>query len=366
MPQDQSNRCRVNKLEDLPPDDPIVSVIVRTIGHPKLQRALKSAAGQTYQRLEIVLVLARPGLVVPTLDSLVPIRAAGGEKALSRAQACNIGLSEARGELAIFLDEDDEWDDTHLAGLMHDRGRDQNLAHYCDTRLLDRDGQIKAKLGGPYKAVRLYTAGIFCMHACLFSISLVRTLGLRFDAGLPMYEDTDFWIQLEPHVQFRYVPQCTAIWHGEEGNSGAGIGRNSRRDGVLVGRRELLDKWRHRIAERGGSSEELIAVGRELAQKSLWSDAVGVLQALLVRHPNWLDALNLAGLAYLRLGQPEFAIVFLRRALDEGEHYGVRYNLALCYEALGMNEAALQQATLAISLAPQFSPARELLGRLPS
>ena len=347
----------------MPSTAPLVSIVIRTVGRPELGRALASVSRQSYRALETLVVEARPALA-PLAADLPALRVLPTQRALSRADAANVGLAAAQGDRAIFLDEDDEWDAAHVAGLV--AAGDAGSATYCDTRVVDGQGAQRALIGGTYRPLRLYAAGIFCIHACLFPLQPVRRAGLRFDPALPMYEDWDFWIALEPHVRYRYVEQRTAVYHAEAGGSGAGLGAN--RGGAVVagGRRAIFDKWRDRIAERGGATDELIGVGRELMQKGLWVDAAGILNAVLAREPENTEALALAGTAALNAGDAAQAVRLLERALVAGEQPAIHYNLALAHDACGAPQEAKRHAQRALALAPDAEPLQRLAARYDS
>ena len=210
----------------------------------------------------------------------------------------------------------------------------------------------------------LYAAGFFCIHTCLFPLEPVRREGLHFDPALALYEDWDFWVALEPWVRYRRVAKMTAVYHAEAGQSGAGVGQNRGGAELAGARRAVFDKWRQRIAERGGPTEELVGVGRELAQKKLWGDAVGILNAVLTREPSHPQALALGGTAALNAGDGQAAVALLGRALAAGEQPALHYNLALAHELCGARELALQHARRALALAPDHEPAARLLARI--
>ncbi len=344
--------------------NPLISVIIRTVGHTQLARAIASVRRQTYPHIEIRLVHARPNLSVISDAGKIPIFHARSNTALSRAAAANLGLASAQDVFGIFLDEDDEWDANHLARLVAAIDGTPGTASYCDTRLVDKKGNANGKLGGVYSPLRLYTTNIFCIHACLFALESARMASVRLDESLPIFEDWDLWIQLEPHVHYRYVAECSAIWHGEDGTSGAGIGINLSYDLRRTGRRAIFDKWKSRIAERAGSRDELMSVVRELIRQKLWPETSSLLNAVLLRFPQDADALNLQGLAHLRCGEAEKAIPLFERVLAQGERHGVRYNLALAFEATGAIDRAIDQVHKALLLAPGFLMAQELLVRL--
>lgn len=93
--------------------DPLVSVIIPTVNRPSLVlRALFSALQQTYNNLEIIVVVDGPDYATlincqkiadPRLTSLMLPRNVGG------SAARNAGINAAKGDWIALLDDDDVW-----------------------------------------------------------------------------------------------------------------------------------------------------------------------------------------------------------------------------------------------------------------
>jgi glycosyltransferase involved in cell wall biosynthesis len=92
---------------------PLVSVVVPTFGRPTLLlRALTSVFGQTYETLEVIVVVDGPDEA--TIAALKNVRDARlrvlvNSRSLAAAGARNIGVDNAKGAWIAFLDDDDEW-----------------------------------------------------------------------------------------------------------------------------------------------------------------------------------------------------------------------------------------------------------------
>ena len=95
---------------------PIVSVVVRSMGRPTLDRTLARIAAQTHRPLEIVLIDASGSLGEPAERHIPIVIVRKGP--LDRPRAANAGLDAARGGYLIFLDEDDEIESTHVTELL--------------------------------------------------------------------------------------------------------------------------------------------------------------------------------------------------------------------------------------------------------
>ena len=91
----------------------LVSVIIPTLNRPKLVlRAINSVLRQTYQEIEVIVVVDGPDS-----DTVSVVRAVNDPRlqvivnpqSLTAAGARNAGADHARGEWIAFLDDDDEW-----------------------------------------------------------------------------------------------------------------------------------------------------------------------------------------------------------------------------------------------------------------
>ena len=98
--------------------NPLVSAVIPT--HNRVQlvcRAIRSALRQTYQNLEVVVVLdGRDANAVELLEGLCEPRLRVVELAETQgpAEARNVGARHAQGNWIAFLDDDDEWASTKI------------------------------------------------------------------------------------------------------------------------------------------------------------------------------------------------------------------------------------------------------------
>lgn len=94
-------------------ETPIVTAVIPTRNRPQLVvNAVRSALEQTFQRVEVIVVVDGPDAVTeralaevddPRLRTIVLQKNAGG------ANARNVGIAAALGEWIALLDDDDEW-----------------------------------------------------------------------------------------------------------------------------------------------------------------------------------------------------------------------------------------------------------------
>lgn len=219
-----------------------VSVVVRTMGHPLLERALRCLSAQTHRPTEVVLVHAAAAPAPIEAFDGIPVRNVR-DGPMDRPRAANAGLAAASGDAVLFLDEDDEVEPSHLADLITAmRGMHGARAAYTQTRLVDAQGRTQRVFGGPFNRMALFRSNYLAIHSALFERSLTAE-GCRFDESLAMFEDWDFWLQLAMRTPFAFTGKPTAIYHAARGQSGAGSGANLDRDAVIANRERLMRKW---------------------------------------------------------------------------------------------------------------------------
>lgn len=225
-----------------PPDPPLVSIVVRTMGRPELPEALASLAGQTWERVEVVVVDARgtPPVELPVRCGRFPVRAVRRGRPLGRSAAANAGLDEATGDLIGFLDEDDLVDPDHVASLVgvlvdHPGA----VAAYSGVRCKG-DEELSAWFNRPFSRAWLALGNHIPLHAALIRRGALDR-GCRLDETLDVYEDWDLWLQLVRHGDFVHLDRATATYRAG-GGSGAGLGGDP--TVMRAGRARVVSKWK--------------------------------------------------------------------------------------------------------------------------
>ncbi|MET0274483.1 MAG: glycosyltransferase, partial [Phenylobacterium sp.] len=201
------------------PDVPRVSVIVRSVGRSELHEAMDSLALQTYANLEVLLVDAagaRPDL--GDRCGRFPLRVVGEGHALGRSRAANLGLAEARGDLLIFLDEDDLMLPDHVARLVRALAEDRGArAAFAGVRVEGETGVIDT-YDRAFDPARLLAWNHLPIMGVLFERALLDE-GCAFDETLDLYEDWDFWLQVSRRTPFARVPGVSAVYRAHLGQS---------------------------------------------------------------------------------------------------------------------------------------------------
>lgn len=201
---------------------PLVSVLIRSMDRTSLPEALASVAAQTYRFIEIVLVNAKGDghKAVGQLCGSFPIRFVQSPGALSRSEAANFGLDQARGEYVIFLDDDDLIDVGHIESLVNAVRESANCkAAFSGTRITDSLGVTLGVFDQAFSSAQLLVGNFLPIHAVLFSRDLLAA-GCRFDATLETYEDWDFWLQVSRFTSFAKTGNVSAVYRSFLGDSG--------------------------------------------------------------------------------------------------------------------------------------------------
>lgn len=251
---------------------PLVSVIVRSVDRPELDRALASVAAQTYPNIEVILVnaLGDAHRAVEARCGTFPVRVVGTGQGLHRSRAANMGLEAARGAYLIFLDDDDWFAPHHVADLAALLERDAApVAAYAVVDCVQpaADGEVKTiyRFDQCFDPVRLLVENYIPMHAILFRRGLVEQ-GCRIDESLDVYEDWDFWIQLSRLGDFVFHDRLGAYYWIA---AGSGFGVVADQQAVECGLAALFAKWRARW-----SGAEVLAITRYAKHFSMYHELV--------------------------------------------------------------------------------------------
>jgi len=226
-------------------DIPLVSVLIRSMDRPSLRAALDSVALQTYPNVEVVLVNAcgNRHRDYGQWCGRFPLHLVEPGVPLGRSAAANAGLDAARGELLIFLDDDDLFLPGHIADLKEclDAAGAGAVAAYSAVQCVDAAGKEIRRYGQEFDALWLRVENYIPIHALLFRKPR-SAQNPRFDETLDYCEDWDFWLQLLESGSFRYLPRTGAIY-----NTGPGTGSGLHGNAALA-RAAMLRIYRKRMA----------------------------------------------------------------------------------------------------------------------
>ena len=227
----------------------LVTVVCRSTGRPELKQALRSIHSQTYSSIEVLLINAG-GIVLAEQEetcSPIPLKLIDYGRKLSRPQAANAGLENATGRFITFLDEDDWIEEGHIETLVNALTDNPSFkATYANVQKATKDGVSKNfTFSTAFDPILLMRDNYIPIHAMLFERSLLSK-GCRFDENFEIYEDWDFWLQLNQHTEFYHNNIITAYYRdGGESETAAidPVERFSENTKIGKARSALFAKW---------------------------------------------------------------------------------------------------------------------------
>jgi GT2 family glycosyltransferase len=225
-----------------------VDVLIRSTGRPELQQALASLTAQTYPALRIYIADAAAIGLQASSASSHPIEIVTTGQKMPRSQAANELLDRAQSPLALFLDEDDWLLPEHIEKLVLGLAQSpQSVMAYTDTRCvrIHDQGQetVVREYVQPYQAEQLMLENYIPIHAAVFRRT-PTTQACRFDPSLDLFEDWDFWLQLQQAGPFVHQPGISAVYR-IHAQSGAGVEFDNA-DLAVQTLQQLLQKWQQR------------------------------------------------------------------------------------------------------------------------
>ncbi len=342
------------------------SVVVRSMARPTLMRTLASIAAQCDVALEVIVVgacgAAHPQ--PPAAAGAHPLRFIASAVPLARAAAANAGLEAARGEWIILLDDDDEWRDGHLRGLLAGASAHPGAGVAHSLAEVHVEGEPVRPFGQPMALSELYRRNFICFGAALIARTLVRE-GVRCDEALEIHEDWDLFLQCAQRAPFHFVRQRTFVWNAGAGESGAGGGANL--DAAEVDRvgDVVRGKWAAARAATLATLTPALRRASAAVQRGAFPEAATEIGDVLRKFPNEPDALVLMAAverATGRLAQAQSAQALA--SLVRPDDAMLVYNLALICRERGDLAAVRDCAGRLARMAPQDPRATALASAL--
>ncbi len=203
--------------------EPLVSILIRTIGDPHIEETVASALAQNSQSSEIILVAAHAQDIMTRFRHMADasrLRQILPASPLDRPAAANAALDAATGKYCLFLDDDDLILPGHIDALVQALDlHPKSIAAVSETEAVDAcDGRHLFTYARGWDPSRLLAENLYPIHSVLFRRHALK-LGCRFDESLPVLEDWDFWLQLARHGDFTSVAIRTAIYRVQHRSS---------------------------------------------------------------------------------------------------------------------------------------------------
>ncbi|MDA8381589.1 MAG: glycosyltransferase [Betaproteobacteria bacterium] len=204
---------------------PLVSVILPTYNRPELlSDALQSALGQTYSPIEVI-VVNDAGTDVEGLvrwlgrDADVTYIRHGRNRGLAAAR--NTALRVARGDVIVYLDDDDLFLPEHVSTIVKALNEGHGAFVYTDAdyvlERLENGKRLEQSRARPYDGVeyskeRLHVHNFIPVNCWAHRRSALAQVGY-FDESLDNHEDWEFLLRFARQHDFRHVPKTTVEVH---------------------------------------------------------------------------------------------------------------------------------------------------------
>lgn len=206
----------------------IVSVIIPTLNRHKLVRtAVKSALSQTFESIEVIVVVDGPDrATVSELARIIDrrLRVIELPTNIGASGARNTGIQAARGNWIAFLDDDDQWLPLKLERQLEVAHQSTYTSPIISSRFLAHTAKGEfiwpRRLPAPSESIGDY---LFIRNSLFLGETFVVTptilvrkellAQISFDQNLPRHEDWDWLIRVSAlaGVGLEFVPEPMAI-----------------------------------------------------------------------------------------------------------------------------------------------------------
>ena len=354
---------------------PLVSIIIRSMGRECLANAVASVAQQTHRPLELIVVDATGGShpPLPDVPTLTRVRLVNVGRRLLRPAAANVGIDHAEGEWVGFLDDDDFFEQTHVARLLA-RAVEPDRPRLVHAQLwgLDRYHRVAIQRDTRVNPLIMYYNCQIAAMSCIVHRSLTDA-GIRLDETLETNEDWDLWLRLMAHTHFATVREPTHFYFAEAGTSGTGIGLNRHnRNEHLRFQDAVRRRYERERDEAWAAHFARLNDGIALQRAGRIEEALAFYAQVMRDCPDEPNTVYLKAQAHLQAGEAQAARLAFRRAIalnmDAADYYvglgdacarvgndgeardayasAVRFNAAL-EQAIAVRVAALAPAVAA-------------------
>lgn len=187
-------------------------------------QAIKSVLAQSYRRWELIVI--DDG----STDRTSEIASRYGDPRIrvirqenqGEAAARNTALKNMQGEFVAFLDADDLYLPDHLEFLIgYLELHDQTDGVYANGYYMDQDGNhlqmLSSRRRGPFEGYIfeevVYGSDVFGPPACVaLRTNLIARHGLKFDEGIVIGPDWDFFMKFAEVGRFGYLDRITCLY----------------------------------------------------------------------------------------------------------------------------------------------------------
>jgi glycosyltransferase involved in cell wall biosynthesis len=283
-----------------------VSAIIPTRDRPDLVvRAVRSALAQTYEDLEVIVVVDGPDPATEkTLEQFGDkrLKVIALPDAVGAAQARNIAAESARGDWIAFLDDDDEWV-PEKTELQMERAKSSAYRYpIVSAQLWARTSryQLIWPRTEPHHPLSEY---LLARNSWSYGEGLLSTITLLvpkdllaavpFRSGLKRHQDLDWVLRAAGHngAGIEFVAKPLAIWHQAEQRKSISTGTDWRTS------LEWIDGVRPIITGRAYASFLATHIAPQAAREGDWGAFSLLLERMVATgKPNSRDLLLFFGM----------------------------------------------------------------------
>jgi glycosyltransferase involved in cell wall biosynthesis len=211
----------------------MVTAVIPTRSRPDLVlRAVRTALGQTYANLEVIVVIDGPDPATSAALATIGderLRLLALEQSMGGSDARNKGVQHAKGQWIAFLDDDDEWMPTKVEKQLDRALRSDSANPVVACRVIGRTPKRdyiwprrfprQAEALSEYLFTRstwfrgegqIQTSMIFARRELMLSVP--------FTSGMQRHQDSDWYVHIgtRKDVTVEFVDETLAIWYLEE------------------------------------------------------------------------------------------------------------------------------------------------------
>jgi glycosyltransferase involved in cell wall biosynthesis len=210
--------------------NPVVTVVIPTLRRSDLVlRAIHSALRQTYERLEVVVVVDGPDEATRAALRAVQdarLRVVAVDESVGGSDARNLGVKHARGEWVAFLDDDDEWLPEKIEKQLALAAQASEPYPIISTQAIVRSPEVDLiwplrypREGEPICDYLLTRTMPFAGEGLAQTSTLMARRELLervpFTSGLPKHQDLDWNLRADQYAGTKYyfVREPLTIWY---------------------------------------------------------------------------------------------------------------------------------------------------------
>jgi glycosyltransferase involved in cell wall biosynthesis len=313
-------------------ENTLITAVIPTRNRPNLvRRAIASVRAQTYESIEIVVVIDGPDDATRSALATISdqrLRVVALDKSVGGSDARNVGVQNAHGEWIAFLDDDDEWLPSKIE-------KQLALAAHAPEPYPVISGQLIAKSpygdfiwprrfpsdGEPISEYLFNRKTFFRGEGQLQTSMLLTRKSLMelvpFTSGLRKHQDFDWYLRVSqtPGTRFYFVPEPISNLYLEEGRDSI-TARPDWRFSL-----DWLRASRERMTRRAYAGFISTQLAPEASLQGAWAAAPKLLWEMFRRgQPDYMDVSMFAAMWLMR---PSF-----RRTLRAWRHPHAEKQLA--------------------------------------